>query len=90
MSETYYRTKLSCGHSLIGGRKISVGQHLRCPEHGIVTAVEVEEGTIEAYRGFVPKVLEDTHERNIYDNSGPEGQVRLRTAGSGRDQYRQS
>lgn len=55
MSEVYYHSELSCGHELIGKKKVVVGQQLRCSEHGIIFVKEVEKGTVEAYRGFVPK-----------------------------------
>lgn len=54
MSEKAYRSKLSCGHTLIGMKKMKSGKSLYCPFDGKVTVVSQEEGEIKAYIGFVP------------------------------------
>lgn len=54
MTEKAYRSKLSCGHTHIGMKKVKAGKSLYCPLDGKVTVVSQEEGKIEAYIGFVP------------------------------------
>lgn len=54
MANIAYRLKLSCGHALIGVKKLKVGTVLNCPIDGDVQVMEIEKGSVEAYNGFVP------------------------------------
>jgi len=55
MSEVAYQSKLACGHTHIGFKKVKVGKTLFCPLHGRVVVKEITEGEIKPYIGFVGK-----------------------------------